>query len=375
MRRVQLAITTIICALVGCEIKIAEYFQSKTYYTYEIKNNLGVKASVNNLILMIGDGMGREQIRAASLFKNRTEDALSFQHFPYKGEVTTYSKDKNITDSAAAASAMATGIKVYNGELSNVKSESQSLPVKSWVEYCQDKGKRIGLVTTAKATAATPGAFIAHVENRYLTGEIVEYILEITKPDLLFAGNDINFSKQKISDAGYNLVRNRKELLSLTPSTLPILGLFGYTDLPYVNNRDETIPSLEEMSLQAIKTLSNNAGFCLVIEGGRIDHAGHLNNIEYLVGELLEFERTATVIADWVGKRDDALLLVTADHETGGLSVTAPPSQPSYLPEVSWQTSGHTLNVAPVYGLGKNAEFIPKLKDNTDIFSLFYHSL
>lgn len=337
-----------------------------------------IHSKAKNLIFIIGDGMGTEQIDAASLFRYGSRGKLSFQNFPYHTRVKTVSKNEAITDSAAAASAMASGHKFNNGEISFLSKENSYA---TQLEHCQQLGKKTALITTDSITGATPGAFASHVQSRYMTADIADQYLNHSRPDVLLGGQDINLHQKNVTAAGYSYVKTREELLesSTLKNEQKILGLFGYTTLPYVANRDANIPSLRDMIEFSLNRFSSHKnGFCIFAEAGRIDHAGHENNIEYLIGEVLELDSVVVFLLEhWLAKNPDTLLIIAADHETGGLKVedATSPTHLEELPRVTWQTSGHTPIDAPVFVSGKNAKYFLQAKDNTDIFSIIYHSL
>lgn len=132
----------------------------------------------------------------------------------------------------------------------------------------------------------------------------------------------------------------------------------------------DTLPHLSEMTATALDLLDNDSdGFFLMVEGGRIDHAGHSNNIRRNVFETIEFSNSLQEVFDWAADRDDALILVTADHETGGLTVLENNGQGNF-PTVSWSTTGHTAANVPIYAWGVNAELVYGVMDNTDLFNV-----
>ncbi len=326
-----------------------------------------------NVILFIGDGMGAEQVRAAGMYQNGSAGTLVMESFPYSSTMTTYSADSAITDSAAGATAMATGQKVKNGVLSVAipgdGSELETL-LERFHRYC----KRAGLVTTTYATHATPAAFGAHEGSRADTTYIAADYLTQTKPDVLFGGGANGLSPVNAAAAGYTVVLNRAEMQALAPPlTGRVSGQFGVTHLPYEYDDASgyaTLPHLSEMVSATLRLLENAPnGFFLMVEGGRIDHAGHDNNIARNVFETLEFDHAVEVAYTWASARTDTLIIVTADHETGGLTVIANNGAGNF-PTVTWASTGHTATPVPVYAWGVNAELAAQVTDNTDIHAL-----
>ena len=330
--------------------------------------------SPTNVIFCIGDGMGFEKVKAASMYAQGKTGTLSFEAFPYQGEVTTHSADSLITDSAAASTAMATGLKVDNGVISTALPGDGS-ELYTLLECFKDQGKSTGLVSTTFITHATPAAFGAHEPKRGNLAEIAEDYLNQTRPNVLLGGGGNGMAEEAAEAAGYTVVTNRNELLSLKAENVErVSGQFGDTNLPYEFDGLGDLPHLSEMTATALKILTKNpTGFFLMIEGGRIDHAGHSNDIERNVYETLEFSRTVQVAFDWAKGREDTLIIVTADHETGGLEVLENNGM-GIFPTVSWSTGGHTTTNIPVYGWGANAACISDVMDNTDFFNLVMHN-
>ena len=330
--------------------------------------------SPTNVIFCIGDGMGFEKVKAASMYAHGKTGVLSFEAFPYQGEVMTHSADSPTTDSAAAATAMATGSKVNNGVISTALP-GDSRELYTLLECFKDQGKSTGLVSTTFITHATPAAFGAHEPKRGNLAEIAEDYLNQTRPNVLLGGGGNGMAETAAESAGYTVVTNRDELLSLEAENVDrVSGQFGDTNLPYEFDGLGDLPHLSEMTTSALKILTKNpAGFFLMIEGGRIDHAGHSNDIERNVYETLEFSRTVQIAFDWAKGRKDTLIIVTADHETGGLKVLENNGM-GIFPTVSWSTGGHTTTNIPVYGWGANAACISGVMDNTDFFNVVMHN-
>ncbi len=323
--------------------------------------------SPKNVIFFIGDGMGFEHVTAAGYYTGGT---LSFQTFPYQGAVTTFSADSAVTDSAAAGTALATGYKVSNGVVSTAipgdGSELQTL-----VEYSQNRGKATGLVTTTTMTHATPACFGAHEPSRNNTAQIAGDYLSQTRPNVLFGGGAYGMTVPSAVAAGYTVVTTASDMLGLDTSTeMMVSGQFGSTHLPYEYDGVGTLPHLSEMASTALDILDNDQeGFFLMVEGGRIDHAAHAHDIQRDIHETIEFANAVQVAVDWAVGRSDTLILVTADHETGGLSVLQD-NGPGAYPTVAWTTSGHTGVNVPVYAWGANAELVTGVLDNTDMFNI-----
>jgi alkaline phosphatase len=323
-------------------------------------------APVKNVILLIGDGMGKEQVRAGRCYNG---GPLAFETLPWVGQVSTWSANSPVTDSAASATAMATGHKVNNGVVGLAyPGDGSELPTA--LEIWKARGRSSGLVTTVAITDATPAAFGAHVANRSYWAEVASDYLTQTRPNVLLGGAGGMTIGAAVA-AGYLVMTNRTGLLGLnTEQATNVSGQFAASDMPYEAQGLGDLPHLHEMTRVALQILDNNPeGFFLMVESGEIDHACHANNIAYEIGEILEFSRAAQEVLDWVSNRTDTVVLVTADHETGGLQVLAD-NGPGVLPTVSWSTTGHTGVPVALYGGGVNAPYVMNVGDNSQVFSL-----
>jgi alkaline phosphatase len=349
-----------------------------------------------NIILMIGDGMGFEHLKLASWVEFGQNGEFPIDELAFKKNVTTYNRDNEITDSAAAATAIATGHKTRNGYLS-VLPNSRS--VKTILEMSRAMGKATGLISKTEITQATPAAFMTHVSSRDDTVTIANQIVEDSGVDVLMGGGFTHFSTSQIEEMesnGYSIVRNKTELQNI--NTGKIFGLFADVYLPYEINRDYNItPSLAEMTEKAIEILSQSTeGFFLMVEGGMIDHAAHSSNKVRLTLETIDFYHAFEVALSFISNNENSLLIVTADHETGGLNVLNEslndelPSINKTFEEnedlriaratnitVSWSTMGHTNRNVPFYASKLNSPNFETLTtiDNTDIFRIMYDYL
>lgn len=322
-----------------------------------------------NVFFFIGDGMGFEQVKAAGMYANGEEGTLPFEAFPFQAEATTYSANDPVTDSAAAGTALATGFKVDNGVISMAYPGDNS-ELYTLLEYFKDRGKSMGLVTTTYMTHATPAAFGAHEPSRDNLPEIVTDYLYQTRPNVLYGGAN-EMSVSSATTAGYTVVTNRAEMQALDTETVTMVsGQFGSSHLPYEYDGLGSLPHLSEMTASALAILDNDSdGFFLMVEGGKIDHAGHSNLLEHNVYETVEFSNAVQVAINWAQGRSDTLIIITADHETGGLTVLENNGQ-RFFPTVSWDTTGHTAANVPVYAWGVNAQQVSGVMDNTDLFAV-----
>lgn len=317
----------------------------------------GGTAQKRIVILMIGDGMGRGQREAASHFAHGAPGKLFLESLPRRGTVIT-SGPSGTTDSAASATTMATGARAFNGAIG---IDRDGLPVQTVIELAHELGMPGGVVTTSALPHATPGAFTAHKDSRHDLSEIAADQVRVVQPDVMLGGGAQYFSDlyDDLSFAGYHLVRDRAELAA-APATGPLVGIFANDHLDFTIARPANAgePTLLEMSKAALDRLDRSPdGFFLMIEGSRIDMASHQNMLAETIGETTAFDDTVKGVAEWAAGRDDVTLIVTSDHECGGLEVVAG-NGAGTLPDVSWRWLQHTNAPVGVYARGPGAEVL-----------------
>jgi len=282
-------------------------------------------ARVKNVILLIGDGMGVSTMSLARWYKDG--QPLSWDKY-VSGLVRTYSADDPITDSAAAATAMATGHKTKTGFLSVLPDEMDRAPAATVLEGARLRGKSTGLVVTCNIQHATPAAFAAHYPRRSDYEAICEQMV-YNQVDVLLGGGLKYFTGRKdgedllqvLKQKGYAIITSPEELKSTSSSKLA--GLFAEVDLAYDLDRDPTKePSLAEMTEVAINLLSRNKkGFFLMVEGSKIDWANHDHDPVASVTDMMAFDRAVKVALDYALKERNTVVIVVADHSTGGLTI------------------------------------------------------
>lgn len=319
-----------------------------------------------SVILFIGDGMGPNQERAGSYYLGRQ---LSFQAFPVHTILGTANAYGEITDSAAAATAMATGKKVANGVLSlAIPGNGQAL--ETILERASAASWGTGLVTTAYLTHATPAAFAAHEANRTYYEAIAYEYLAHSRPDLLLGGGGNGLFVDKARGAGYAVADTLASLRASTPADLPLAGLFGDGFLPYEQDGGpHTLgyPNLADMTSEALRLLDSlNTGFFLMVESGLIDQAAHTNDAARMVGEVAALDAAVSAALSWAAGRHDVLIVVTADHETGGIAAVTD-NGAATVPDITWTTTGHTGACVNLYAYGSGAEALASLSDNTGL--------
>lgn len=343
----------------------------------EARSTLAVK----NVVFMIGDGMGPGQQKAAGCYlfgpdQGSPGSQLSFETLPVTGEVTNAPATGTLTDSAAAGTAMATGHKV-NNQVISVALPGDGSDLYTILECFRDQGKATGIVTTTTISNATPAAFGAHATSRGKIGEIVNDMLNGSRPNVLFGGAHalVGITPDLATAAGYTVVTDRAELQALPAGTAYVSGQFISGYMPYEYDAAQatpdpydTLPHLREMTQAALDLLGEDPdGLFLMVEGGRIDHAGHDNDIERNIFEAVEFDKAAKTVIDWASTRPDTLVIVTADHETGGLSVDACGAK-GEIPTVSWSSDTHTSTNVRYYAKGPVATRLSGTIPNTAFF-------
>lgn len=313
-----------------------------------------IPSGKRNLIFMVSDGMGPTSLSMTRSWRQYTE------HLPYDetlvldqhliGQSRTRSTNSLVTDSAAGATAFSCGMKSYNGAISVTPAHE---PCGSVMEAAKRLGYTTALVVTTAMTDATPAVFAAHARRREMEDQIALQMIGDTHPlgrmvDLMFGGGRCHFLPsnategscrddvvdvvQKAQEHGWNYISSRDEFDKLETSVkLPLLGLFATGDIPYEIDRrsqSDVYPSLEEMAKTALNVLSaaskdQEQGFFIMIEGSRIDHAGHGNDPAAQVHEVLAFDKAMAAVLNFIendSKGVPTLLVSTSDHETGGLA-------------------------------------------------------
>lgn len=385
----------------------------------------GENASARNVILLIGDGMGFPELTLARIDKadeNLSEYAsveLFMDSMQQTGYVSTSSANSFVTDSAPASTAMATGNKTNNGVISQdataIQGKNDGKNLTTILEMAEKAGLSTGLITTTRITHATPAAFYAHVDNRDNESEIADQLSKSNVDVILGGGlqyfigrNDTDPSGKEgkrdddrnliadFTSQGYIYVYNGSAFAKVDANgTDRLLGLFGGSHMQYDLERrssSESDPSLASMTEKAIAILSKNPkGFFLMIEGGRIDHAGHERNLSKIVSDTLAFDEAVKAALDFEAQNNDTLVIVTADHECGGL-VLQPENLDSYEggaidpvfasgitkthgPRYDFITemeeATHTAVDVPIMASGPGAEKVSHGRlDNTQIFAI-----
>jgi len=371
---------------------------------------------VKYVFYMIGDGMGPNQVLLAETYTAALEgrigrSPLRMTSFPYTGFATTYSASNGITDSAAGGTALASGHKTNNGCLG---VDKDSVPVMSIAEELHNAGWPVGIMTSVAIDHATPGAFYAHVDKRNKYYQIGTQLAEteyeffggagfhqpVNKDDVK-APNLYDYCEHKeyVFAHGYQDAQNKlnacKKMI-LIQQTDGIERTKGCDCLPYAIDRKKDDLTLPQITKTAIDFLAPREQFFMMIEGGKIDYACHSNDAATVIGEVLDFDAAIEVVYQfYLEHQDETLIVITADHETGGLALgnsdytlnlTALQKQQQSLyamgdtkeakkkveqinkeAKIGWTTGAHSDANVPVFAIGVGAELFTGWYDNTKI--------
>jgi alkaline phosphatase len=335
------------------------------------KQEGNTEPEIRNVILMIGDGMGIPAVYAAMTV---SDQPLNIESCPETGMQTTFSSDNYITDSAAAGTALATGTKTKNGAIG---VDSVGTRVKSILEIAEEHGLATGLVSTSSITHATPASFVAHQSSRGSYEDIASDFLK-TDIDVFIGGGYDHFAKRNdklnlidsLKFRGYEVDTSLNSILNST--SLKLAGFTAPVHNPYrLKGRGDMLPASTGKAIEILR--KNPKGFFLMIEGSQIDFAGHANAADTLVDETLDFDKAVGVALDFAKKDGHTLVVITADHETGGVTITGG-NKSTHTVKLSFSTTGHTAVMVPVYAYGPGADKFTGIYDNTDIFRKIMNS-
>jgi alkaline phosphatase len=285
-------------------------------------------SSPKNIIMIVGDGMGPAYTTAYRYFNDDPSTAEIEQSVfdkYYVGSSSTYPAQVSgyITDSAAAATALATGVKTYNDAIS---VDTNKNPLLTVLEWAKQQGKKTGVVVTSQINHATPASYLSHNENRNNYNAIADsYIDNGIKADLYFGGGWKYFIREdrnlvsEFKAAGFQYIDDYKELSTLELNK-PVLGLFGDSGLPWALD-DKEKHRLSLMTEAATKQLNNANGYFMLVEASQVDWGGHGRDIGAAMTEMDDLAKTVAFLEKYVAKNPDTLVVLTADHSTGGLSI------------------------------------------------------
>lgn len=339
----------------------AEYTSPKAQPVYKPTYRNNDKLSkVKNIILLIGDGMGLTQIYSG-LTANHGE--LNLAQFLNIGFSKTSAADSYITDSAAGATAMATGKKARNRAIG---VDTNNIPLKNLPDIIRPLGIKTGLISAGSITDATPAAFYAHQPERSLDSLIAHDYLK-SSVEIMIGGGAAMFNKEKVSDSlrakGFQVSNHWQDLAALKA---PFVLLDDSKTVSMQKGRGNF---LTEAFNKTQQTLSKNPkGFFMMAEGAQIDYGGHVNKIPYVVTEMLDFDQLIGEALRFADSNGETLVIVTADHETGGLTLLDGDLKKGYV-DGHFSTNDHTAVMVPVFAYGPHALDFRGVYENTEIFN------
>jgi alkaline phosphatase len=357
MRKVTIysLIFSLLITLTGCE-RQNEF----------VKNNR--TGEPKNIILFIGDGMGVSQVYAGMTV---SDHVFSLEKFPYSGFSKTYSFDNYITDSAAGGTAIACGVKTNNGMI-GIDPNNNS--VSSIIEIAHKNGLSTGVVSTSAITHATPASFIAHNSSRGNYEDIAKDFLKGTVDVFIGGGEDYFRSRAddtdltlNLKEQGFSVVYTIDELKNT--SSEKIAGLLAKVHMPKVS--EGRAGALQEMTGKAIETLNKNKnGFFLMVEGSMIDWGGHAQDLDYITSEMIDLDDAIKVAMDFAEENGNTLVVVTADHETGGLALTGG-SMLNNQVIAKFSGGDHTAVMVPIFSYGPGSYKFSGIHENTFFLNEF----
>ena len=361
-------ILTLVFTLCACRKDKGEGDKLSYYttpYPYDIVSVEEPPASneIRNVIFLIGDGMGLEQVSCAWVLNH---GKLNLDNMSVVGLSRTYSLSDLITDSAAGGTALAVGQKTAN---SHVATDPEGNPIPSMFVKAQELGKKTGVVVTCLMPDATPSVFCSHSDDRYKYDEVIDGYA--TSGVDFIAGGGLDYFGKKRKDArnvaeemaraGYNFARTETEMME---AHLPILAVLADDNLPVSLERGDLF---RHMAAKALAELSaGDKGFVLMIEGSSIDDWLHENRIDLAMEELLDFDRVLGDVLQWAAADGHTLVVVTADHATGALTL-----QDGDLAEgrigVGFGNDSHNGIAVPYYVWGPGRDRFSGIMENAEL--------
>jgi alkaline phosphatase len=345
------------------KVTTIEEYKGGTFYPVQQYSQVDSKKSPKNIILMIGDGMGLAHIYAAMTANG---GSLFLQNFINCGFSKTYSSSDYITDSAAGATALACGVKSYNGAIG---VDPDKKPVVNICELAGKMGLKTGLVSTSAINHATPACFVAHQSSRSSYEDISADFLK-ANIDVFIGGGVKSFENRKdgrnlskeLKDKGYQVLYKIEDIKKVQSGKLAGLTAEEH-NLPMPERGEMLVPATET----AINLLSQSKkGFFLMVEGSEIDFLAHNNNTTGVVRETLDFDRAIGAALAFASKNKETLILVLADHETGGMTLNGGNNKSGDV-IAKFSSTDHTGICVPVFAYGPGADQFGGFMENTEI--------
>ena len=321
-------------------------------------------AKAVNVIYMIGDGMALPQVYAAMLASGQE---MTFSQFPYIGVVDTHSASNDITDSSAGGTALASDHKTRNGM---VGMNPDTIPVSTILEELAEQGKETGIVVTCYVTHATPAVFYAKVPKRSMYEDIAVQMAENPYLNLIIGGGMKHFNQRAdsldlvdrmVNELGWKVYDTLADI-DVTWKKYAVMADANH--MPPAAERGDFLPRAVETALQTLDGAEN--GFFLMVEGSQIDFACHANDSTWMMEEMLDFDQAIRVALNYAKEKGNTLVVVTADHETGGLSLPDPEGKYTNV-VFDYSSRSHTCLPVMVYAYGPGAELFTGWMQNNEL--------
>ncbi len=366
MKRITLLLLAVVFLAISCKEseKVLQYYQTPN--TYDIVNVQmpPVTNEVKNVIIMIGDGMGLEQVSCAWVLN---KGKLNFDNFPYIGISRTYCTNELITDSGAGGTALAAGVKTA---YSHVGTAKDSTDLASVLVKAQQLGKKTGVAVTCHFADATPCDFCCHNEYRYNQEDLIADYVECGVDYLAGGGLDwftVNRTDgrditKEMAAAGYTVALTEDELMA---AELPVIGILAPDNLPVAMERGDLYRHTVTHGLDILSKESGDKGFVMMLEGSCIDDWLHGNDIEKAMEELLDFDRSIGDVLEWAAKDGHTLVVVTADHNTGALTLLDGNLEEGLI-GVNFANESHNGIAVPVYAWGPGSDKFTGIRENDE---------
>ena len=321
--------------------------------------------------MLIGDGMGLTQVSTTYYYQDEPSNFSRFKHIGLHQNMPTSHK---VTDSASGATAFSAGVKTYNGAIG---VDQDTTPVPTLLEMLAADGWKTGVIATSSIVHATPASFYAHTASRNNLEEIARQL--VYAPVDFFAGGGLQFFTERSDELNYvdSLSREGFQVNTtiLAPAKLDIKKkhafLLAADGMPKMQEgRGDFLPKATQMALDYLS--HDKDGFFLMVEGSQIDWGGHANDASYVIQETRDFDKAIGLALDFAATDRNTLVVVTADHETGGMSLSAATifGQGDYTKITpSFSTGNHSAALAPVFAYGPGAEHFMGIYQNNDIFN------
>lgn len=350
LKRQNRILWTVVAVILCIALALSATLFTVFYLDYGVKPQTETRAK--NVILLIGDGMGTNHVKTGELSNG---SMYTFQKFPVVGEIMTRSLTPGATDSAASATAYATGVKTYNGRISYKDGKS----LETLAEQAKKNGMKVGILATKPVTDATPAAFLTHAKKRGMTAEIAKQLVA-SDVDVLFGLNN-NELKELAADIQTDTRDYCTTFDEIARSTSP--KIFGLIDDQIPTIGKNTLASLTE---SALKRLENENGFFLMVEGSKIDSYSHDNDIRGMLDQLDAFDEAVARALAFAKEDGNTTVIVLADHETGDLRIPANATSDD-ISDDWFHSGGHTSQNITYFAYGVGVTALPKEMDNTDV--------